>query len=261
MATLSANTNYSALSLSNGETIELAGFQLTIDAQPTETGIVVQTPGTAGKVVISGAYDLSTWSFTAGTVTLIDTVPADCVIGSLTAGSASSARGCSNNYGTLTSCTGGSGGSSYGCFANYGTLTLCTGGSGLYSWGCHTNYTTIISCAGGSVQYSYGCNNNYGTLTSCTGGSFSSANGCYINYGQVLKASDGVASAVYLFRGGVKFVVGTDFHSTIISDTNYESLHTLYTIGPLAGDAIIPIGVNIIELSEGSAGLPVLTLS
>ena len=59
--TLAANTTYSALTIADDDVIDLAGYLLTVNAQPGETGISITSPGTAGSVTLSGGYDLSTW--------------------------------------------------------------------------------------------------------------------------------------------------------------------------------------------------------
>lgn len=122
--TLTGASNWSGIKafVANDDEVALAGYALTIDEQPTQTGISITTTGTAGTVIISGAWDLSTWSFTAGTVALIATAPEGCEIGAVTGGSVSGAHGCYYNYGTITTATGGSVSSAYGCHTNYGQV-------------------------------------------------------------------------------------------------------------------------------------------
>lgn len=126
--TLTQNEDWSSIkgSIANDDTVALAGYELTLDEEPTLTGIIVTTTATAGTVVIDGAYDISTWSLTAGTGVLIATIPSGCDIGSLTGGSASGARGCVYNYGTITTCTGGSESGAYGCYYSYGAVLGAT---------------------------------------------------------------------------------------------------------------------------------------
>jgi hypothetical protein len=271
--TLVANTTYSALTVANNDIIALAGFTLTIDAQPAETGISIITPATAGKVVISGGYDLSTWSMTAGTATLVTTIPAGTELGSVTGGSASSSRGadtnngtittciggsgflavgCNANNATITTCTGGSGFLAFGCNANGGTITTCTGGSGTSAFGCSNNNATITTCTGGSTGGAGGCSINSGTITTCTGGSASTAYGCSLNSGTILKAFDDVELAISVSRGDFKLVIGPDFQTTISNPAG--DITTIYSIGTLSGLATIPGGVTVITLSVGAGG-------
>jgi hypothetical protein len=182
--TLTENTTYSTLMILDGDTIDLAGYLLTIDSEPGETGISITSPGTAGTVTLSGGYDLSSWSMTAGTVPLVVTIPAGTVLGSVTAGSDTNARGCTNNYGTITTCTGGSGSNAYGCNNNYGVITTCVAGTGSNARGCYSNYSgaIITTCTGGTTTSAVGCHNNFGTITTCTGGSGIGTVGCNFNY-------------------------------------------------------------------------------
>jgi uncharacterized protein YraI len=167
-------------------------------------------------------------------------------------GSASTAHGCINNYGTITTATGGSVSSARGCNSNYGTITTATGGSVSSARGCNSNYGTITTATGGSASSAYGCYSNYGTITTATGGSVSGAHGCYYNYGQVFGATDDVSVAVSRTRGSVKFVDGLAFKSKITTEANYDPLQTLYVLnGPLAAEAVIPAEVEIINLFGG----------
>lgn len=295
VVTLVANTAYSALSVSNGDTIALAGYRLTIDTQPAETSVSVTTTGTAGKVTISGAYDLSTWSFTAGTSTLIDgSVPVGCTIGevnggtssnasgvatnlgtvtasnggsasgayglvnnngtvtTVTGGSANSAHGVNNNFGTVTTSNGGSLANAFGIATNLGTVTTSNGGSANNTHGVNSNSGTVTTSNGSSVANAHGVNTNNGTVITSNGGSVAGSRGVSVNYGQVFAANEGIGPAINATRGGTKFVIGPDFHGIITTETDYDPLHTLYTIGPLAVDADIPVGVTIVELSVGA---------
>jgi hypothetical protein len=235
--TLTADANYSALTVANDDTIELAGFELTIDVQPSETGITVQTPGTAGTMSIGGAFDLSTWSATAGTTTLISAVPTGASIASVSGGSASNARGVNENRGTVTTATGGPASGANGVNSNNGTVTTATGGS---------------------ASGAHGVSVNNGTVTTATGGSVSGANGVNFNNGTVLGAVDDIERAVNLFRGSLAIVSGPDFQSEIVM--RYNALETLYVInGPLHPDAVIPDNPTIInsyDTGGGSTGYP-----
>jgi hypothetical protein len=191
--TMVASVNYSTLGAVNNDIINLNGYTLTIATQPAETGISIITPAKAGAVVISGGYDLSTWSMTAGTKNgaMITTIPANCVVGELVGGSANNAYGCENNNGTITICTGGAGSSSHGCRYNNTTITTCTGGSVSYAYGCQYNNGTITTCTGGHAQFAGGCNTNNTTITTCTGGSASGAQGCNTNNGTITTCTGG----------------------------------------------------------------------
>jgi hypothetical protein len=198
--TLVANTAYSALTVADGDTIELAGYTLDMDVVPTEINVIVQTPGTAGKMtLVTGyTYPLTGWTMTAGTGVLIATVPTGTTLGGeLIGGSASGAYGCHTNHGTITDCTGGSASGASGCFFHYGTITTCTAGSAGNAFGCSYNYGTITDCTSGSVSNTYGCVYNYGTITDCTGGSVSSTYGCGFNYGTITTCTAGSASSAY----------------------------------------------------------------
>lgn len=276
--TLSSNSNWSAIksSISNGDTVALAGYTLTLDEAPTLTGIAVTTTGTAGKVVISGAYDLSTWSFTAGTGVLITTVPAGCAIGSLTGGSSSGSHGCTTNNGTITTCKGGTG-AARGVLHNHGTITTLTGGSATNAHGCYENHGLIVTCNGsashsargvdsnfgeietcngGAVSSAPGCLTNYGVIDSCNGGGNATAYGCENNIGQVLGGTDGLGAAVAKFRGGVKFIDGPSFEMALTVDPSYPQLYTVYIMtGALSESATIPEGAEQVELF-GSGSTP-----
>jgi hypothetical protein len=175
--TLSTSANYSAIkgSLANGDTIRIDtnAVRLTIDEQPVLTGITVDSPGVSGRVTVSGAYDLSTWSMTSGTATLIDgTFPAGATLGTATGGAAF----CVNiNNGTITTVQGGTVTGAGGVTTNNGTITTATGGSGTTCPGVTTNSATgTIGTANGTTgNSSQGClvNNGYiGTANGGTGG-------------------------------------------------------------------------------------------
>ena len=195
--TLTADANYSALTVANDDTIELAGFELTIDVQPSETGITVQTPGTAGTMSIGGAFDLSTWSATAGTTTLISAVPTGASIASVSGGSASNARGVNENRGTVTTATGGPASNAQGVNSNIGTVTTATGGSASGANGVNFNIGTVTTATGGSASNARGVNENRGTVTTATGGPASGANGVNSNNGTVTTATGGSASGAH----------------------------------------------------------------
>jgi hypothetical protein len=203
--TLTGDTNYSALSVANGDTIDCAGFVLTLDVQPTETGVQVTSPGTNGRVVFSDGWNLSTWDFFAGASTtagMISTLPSGATIKSMTAGASTNAYGINTNNGTVISLTSGSGSAAVGILTNNGTVTTATGGSGGGGARCvFTNSASgvITTLIGGPSGGATGCNTNNGTIgtatasgvaavetnngtiTTATGGSASAANGCNTN--------------------------------------------------------------------------------
>ena len=191
--TLTQNEDWSDIkaSISSDDDVALAGYTLTLDEEPTLTGIDVTTAGTAGAVVISGAYDLSTWSFTAGTDSLIAEVPEGCEVGTITAGTATNAHGCDENNGTINEAVSGTGSSSSGCLANYGTIVACNAGSAGGSYSCRDNYGTITTSNGGSSAGCHGNYRNYGTITTCNGGSGSNGFGCFYNYSTITTCNGG----------------------------------------------------------------------
>jgi hypothetical protein len=270
--TLAANTNVSALSLANDDTIDLAGFELTFDVQPAVTGIQVTTPGTAGTCVFPVACVIPTWDFFAGTGTMIATLPVNCEIGSITAGSVVNARGISTNNGTVTTANGGSASITHGVNANNGTVTTANGGSAGNARGISTNNGTVTTANGGSASGANGVNTNSGTVTTVNGGSSSGADGVRTNNGTVTTANGGSASnadgiftnngtclrgedatgrAINISRGDFKLVIGPEFQTTISNPAG--DITTIYSIGPLSELATIPPEIEVVELSEGAA--------
>jgi hypothetical protein len=281
--TMVASVNYSTLGAVNNDIINLNGYTLTIATQPAETGISIITPAKAGAVVISGGYDLSTWSMTAGTKNgaMITTIPANCVVGELVGGSANNAYGCENNNGTITICTGGAGSSSHGCRYNNTTITTCTGGSASGAQGCNTNNGTITTCTGGTLGGAQGCNTNYGTITTCTGGLVNDTVGCMYNRGMITEAVGGVGSAAANFWNpnfsayGVHtnyswilnltddlsqavnvwsgastiFVMGPGINGEIKAP-----VETIYSLGTMNAGATLPVGATVVTMSEGAGG-------
>ncbi len=271
--TLAADTDYSALTVADGDTIELAGYTLAMDAVPTEINVIVQTVGTAGKMTLLGStdYPLTGWTMTAGSSFLIATVPIGTTLGgSLFSGTVAGAYGCSNNYGTIisitsgatyavygcnlnygtiTTCTAGTAGRAYGCNANLGTITTCTAGSVSQAYGCHSNYGTITTCTGGTTNGAYGCNRNYGTITTCTAGTTYGAYGCAINYGIILNITDGATIAVLRWDGSITFMFGPGVQGIVPAN-----ITTLYVLGALSGSATIDAGTTVTELSAAGGG-------
>lgn len=200
--TLIANTNYSALTLANDDTIDCAGFVLTLNIQPTHTGIQVTSPGTAGTVVFSGAWLLPTWDFFAGANGfggMIGTLPTGATIKSITGGSASNGTGIATNNGTVTTANGGTFGSGLGVGTNNGTVTLALGGSGGVA--------------------------NHGVST---------------NNGLCLRLTDGTGRGVSIWRGSQCFVEGPYIAGVI--PTNIKTIYSLGALSgsaTIAGDATV----------------------
>jgi hypothetical protein len=222
--TLAANTTYSALTIADDDVIDLAGYLLTVNGQPGETGISITSPGTAGTVTLSGGYDLSTWSMTAGTGVLIAIIPSGTELGSLTGGSATSAYGCSTNNGTITTCTGGSGGTN--------------------ASGCNTNRGTITTCTGGSATTAQGCYGNQGLITTAVGGTGTSAFGITHSYGYVLNLTDSAVRAVGNWNSPAVFVFGPGVVGEIKAPVT-----TIYSLGAMNAGATLPVGSSVITLS------------
>jgi hypothetical protein len=229
--TLSTSSNYSAIkaSLASGDTIRIDTntVRLTVDEQPLLTNITVDSPSVSGRMTVSGAYDLSTWSIIAGTVALIDGsgLPANAILGSATGGSANGAHGVASNFGTILSVTGGT----------------VSGANG-----CNINSATIGISNGGSAANAFGTNTNNGTVTTSNGSA--SAVGTNITTGLVLRAFDGVALAIGTLRGGPKLIIGPDFQAAVAT---YTSVPKIYSIGEVSPLANIPLATEIVILSEG----------
>jgi len=277
--TLTANSNYSAIkgSLANNDTIDCDGFRLTVDEQPALTGIAVTSPGTAGRMTVNGAYDMSTWSITAGTVALIDgTFPAGATLGSATAGSATnahginsnngtvttaagaavSASGINSNNGTVTNATGGSSNFANGVTVNNGTVINATGGSANGAHGVNTNDATVENATGGSASGAHGVINNRATVLSATGGSNAGAHGVNLNIAIVFAAEDATGFGVNTSVSAIKVVDGPNYKSRIISGTTNRPVTTVYSIGTLSNLANVGSGITVIEVSAGTAPKP-----
>jgi len=275
--TLSTSSSYSAIkaSLANGDTIRIDtnAVRLTINEQPLLTGIIVDSPGVSGRMTVSGAYDLSTWSVIAGTVALIDgTFPAGATLGSATAGSATGANGIATNAGTViaangsptnnatgigisngtvTTATGGGTNGASGVNLNLGSVTNAIGGSANGAPGVASNFASVVVATGGSTAGAHGVAENNSTVTTANGGSAVSANGVATNSGIVLRAFDFVGRAINLVRGGPKLIIGPDYQA---GAATYQSISKIYSIGEVSNLAAIPLATEIVILSEGSSG-------
>jgi hypothetical protein len=277
--TISANTNYSAIkgSLANGDTIRINtnAVRLTIDEAPLLTNITVDSPGVSGRMTVSGAYDMSTWSIIAGTVALIDgTFPSGATLGSVSGGTSANAHGVATNSGTITTANGGSASNANGVNTNNGTVTTANGGTnaahgvntnngivttangGTFSnsHGVSLNNGTVTTATGGSGSITYGVNTNNGTVTTANGGSNATDYGVNTNNNLVLNASDNTGFGVNLSARGVKFVIGPTYASRIVSTGQTSPVTTVYTLGPLNPAAELDPGIEVIEMSLGSGG-------
>jgi hypothetical protein len=290
--TLSTSSNYSDIkgSLANGDTIRIdtTAVRLTVDEQPLLTGISVDSPGVGGRMTVSGAYDLSTWHITAGTLIFIDgTFPAGATLGSATGGQTSASSNCVNiNDGTILVSNGGAFAACSGVTTNNGTVGTANGGSAGTTFGVTTNNGTVTTANGGTTGLGVGTNNgtvtnangaasgsgvgvsinnatvgtanggatadgvsnNNGTVTTANGGASATANGINLNNGICLRAFDGVGLAITANRGGPKLIIGPDYQTATAS---YTAVDKIYSIGEVSNLAAIPLATEVVILSEG----------
>jgi len=275
--TISSNTNYSAIkgSLSNGDTIRIDTntVRLTVDEEPLLTNITVDSPGVSGRMTVSGAYDMSTWSIIAGTVALIDgTFPTGATLGSSTGGSVATAHGVitsngtvltanggtignamgvNNNQGIVDTANGGSANGAHGIGSNSGTVTTANGGSVSNAFGVNVNNGTVTTANGAAVAGSHGVNTNNGTVITANGGTASGANGVQNNFAIVLNASDNAANGVTFSFSQVKFVIGPTYASRIVTSGTARPVLTVYSLGPLSPSATLDPGITVIEVNTG----------
>jgi hypothetical protein len=265
--TLTAATNYSALTVASGDTIDCAGFRLTLNTQPAETNISVVSPGTAGRVTITGALDLSTWSFTPGTGTMIDNqVPSGATVGTINGGSAISAIGCATNNGTVINVNGGSANSASGILNNNGTITNVVGGSAVSAFGVNNNNNaaaatnatggTVAAINGnfGQVTNAYGAaapaiTANSGTVVNAFGSTTANVNAIVTNNGTCLNLDDNTGDAIGTFNGRVFFCLGPGVLGKIKAP-----ITTIYSLGKMSTSATLPAGSTLIEMKEGLTG-------
>lgn len=247
--TLTGNTNVSALTIANGDTIDLAGFALTLNVQPTATTISVVSPGTAGTVSFSGAWVIPTWSFTAGTVRMIETLPAGASIGTATGGTATNAQAVGTNSGSILSCVGGTGTNTFGCSLNGSGATIGTSRGGVGASGVNSNLGYIDVSTGSLTNAFHGCGGNSGTVGKAVGGSVANAFGVSESPGIVLRLTDATARAINVFRGNTVFVLGPEVLGTIASP-----ITQIYSFGRMNDAATLPIGSTLFELSDVPGG-------
>ena len=226
--TLAANTNLTAIAgLVNGDTIDCNGFLLTINQQPTHTNISVVSPGKAGTVTISGAYDLSTWSFTAGTTTMMN-VPANARVGSVKGGNAS----CVN--------------------VNSGRILACYGSDIAAAFGCNNNNALIDFAKGGAFAAAHGVGNQNCTVLLAEGGVGLTTYGVSSNLGNTERANN--AHAINLSRGN-KTIIGPEFHSQIANTQGTTTV--VFCIGPRSPLATFETGITVVEYAPASV-IPLL---
>jgi len=277
--TLTGDTTYSAIaaSIEDDDTIDLAGYELDIDTVPTETGITVETPGQAGTVVFSvvSTCNISTWDFTAGTGTLIATLPENVTIGNATGGTATNAKGVQTGFGSVGTATGGSAFGAHGVTNNFGTVATAVAGSASNAIGVNTNKSivavatggsvanahavsnndhTVTSATGGSTSGSYAIRINNGTVVSATGGTASGANAVYDNYNDVLAFTDDTDRAVKQWYGDFKLVNGPGAAGEIVQGANNGAMTTIYSIGDAHANLVVPVGATITTLN-GDGGV------
>ena len=280
--TLAGNTNVSALTLANGDTINLAGFQLTFDAQPTASGISVVSPGTAGSCVFSVATVIPTWNFTAGTRTpnMISTLPANCEIGNVTGGSVFNAFCIDSNLGRISgNVTAGNANSARGVNTNNGTIAgNVTAGNAAAAYAIATNSREILgNVTGGPANVAIAIQDNRGTIRgTVTGGTGTNAAGISVNFGIIFgNCKAGTNSAAHAIAGNVGSCIGGlentgaiaaigafTGSSMIIDGPNTKisipaQITRVYSLfGPINPLAIIPVTTEVIELTEGGGGFP-----
>jgi len=271
--TLIANTNYSALTVADGDTIRLAGFALTFDVNPSQTGVTVEAPSTNGTIVIGApnTYDFTGWSFLAGNQVLLATLASGKTVGGSWRAGAANTRAITTNNGVINgNVQGGTGVNAYGVQTNNGTINgNVIASSGQSSNGVFTNAGTINgNVTGGSTSGAAGIDANNGLISgnvtggsafAChgvrvnngpiigdlTGGSINTANGISINYGIIDGAiinSTGTAIGTY---PAVFFCRGNLLQTTISSTV--QRLYSFGSINPLATNNAVSTTI----LSEG----------
>lgn len=273
--TLVANTDYSSLTVANGDTIELAGYTLNFDVVPTETGVIVQTPATTGKLTfaLTTTYPLTGWVMTAGTGPLIATVASGQEIGGkiiggtaagargvttiaaggavneVQGGTATSTEGVLTNNGTVASATGGSSGSScHGVSTNAsgGVVAAAYGGiaNGAHGVGTNASGATVAAAYGGSVAGAQGVSANNGTVGASTGGSAASTSGVINNNGTVGSATGGTHATAYGVATCIGMITGAMTDSTGKAVNTWNG-STCFVDGPNC-NAVIPDNMQTI---------------
>ncbi len=276
--TLVGNTNYSALTVADGDTIALAGFALTFDVNPSQVNVIVQSPGSNGTIVIGApnTYTFSGWTFTAGNATLLTTLASGKTVGGTWIGGAANTRAIATNSGTINGdVRGGSGVNSYGVNINSGTINgNVRAQNGDSAFGVATNNGTINgNVTGGSVSNGRGISSNNGLINGnvtggsafgthgigthngsicgdVTGGSVSTANGISTCYGIVDGAIiNGTGAAIGTFPP-VFFARGNLLQTTVPS-----TVQKFYSFG-IVNPAATNNAVSTTVLSEGTVSKP-----
>lgn len=293
--TISSDTNYSAIkgSLANGDTIRIDTntVRLTIDEEPLLTSITVDSPGVSGRMTVSGAYDMSTWSIFAGTGTLIDgTFPAGATLGSVTGGAASGSVGISQNAGTVILSTGGTTSNCQGVGTNQpsGVVLTAIAGTGTSAVGVSANNGLVDVAISSSASSGFGVNNNNGTVNTATangnvavlnnngtvgvatGGSGNGHHGVGTNNGTVLEAIGGTnagahgvntnLATVFAASNNTGFGVNNSFTAIkVVDGPNYASrIITSGTARPVT--TVYSIG-PLSSSASVSAGITVIEVS
>ncbi|TWU15954.1 hypothetical protein [Allorhodopirellula heiligendammensis] len=253
--TLAANANYSALTVADGDTIELAGYTLTLDVNPAEMDVTVQTPGAAGKIALGAplVYDLPGWSLIAGTGHMLPTLAVDKTVGGQWYGGTNGSNSCGVYVcqGTIRGgVTGGPSPGSSGCYVTQGTIegdvrpNDTVGGSyGIYA----SDGVVLGDVYGGSIPNAQGISQNRSVVTGkLVGGSAASSYAIGNNSGSILgPVLDGVARAIGYSPGRVLVLNGRDCEGIIPS-----TVKTIYSIlGPINPLAYVTPGTEIIVLS------------
>jgi hypothetical protein len=265
--TINVNSNYSAIkaSLANGDTIRIGtnAVRLTIDEQPLLTNITVDSPGVAGKMTVSGGYDLSTWSVFAGPDTVssfIDSLPIGSTLGLIQAASSGASPGITTNNGTVKVCRagaafcsgininlgiveeayGGTSSSSHGIIGNRGEVFYAIGGTASTAHGVNTNTVQdtaqaglIHFCIGGT--FGLGCNVNNGTVLTSQGGVGGNAHGTATNNGYVVHAIGSIASSangVVASSAAAIYKITDNIGKALLQNVGQMRGNTMFVSGP-----------------------------
>jgi hypothetical protein len=129
---------------------------------------------------------IPTWDFFGGentTAGMINTLPANCEIGSITAGTITQSYGINTNNGIVGSVAAFTAQQSHGILTNNGTVENAIGGSGSNSSGVVTNNGHVATVTAGPVGR--GISTNNGTVGTANGSTASNANTIATNNGSI----------------------------------------------------------------------------